>query len=517
MKSNYMRKIISIILITFILMIKLTTIIQAATDILSADIKYVKDCGNHLQAKDKNGWYTIVASYVEYEAPNGKKYPAYCLDNTKPGVGNSSIGDLPEGYTVNVTKLLEDSKVYTAAINGYPYKTPEELGLENKYDAFIATKQAIYSVLYGYNVDEHYRGVDERGNAIKKAINKIVTIARTKPQSQKTALIKFNKIGGLIEDEINSKYYSQTYSVSSDVNIKDYTISEIKNFTKNTIITDVNNNKKNTFMGNEKFKILIPKNELENEKDINGNIIATMKCKNYPIFYAKKSSQLQPYALTYDSYGENPASTNLLVKMNTGRIQVVKVDNESRKPIQGVKFELSKPDGNLVETKITDKNGIAIFENLYEGKYILKEIDTKEEYNINNETFNIDVVYNKTTEINIENELKKGQIKIIKLDKDNNEVKLENVEFEVIEQNGNILEKIKTDKNGEALTQKYPVNQFETLKIKEVKTNKGYILSKEIYTIKLKANEVTELIIYNEKVPEVPKIQEKPKLPRTGF
>ena len=41
---------------------------------------------------------------------------------------------------------------------------------------------------------------------------------------------------------------------------------------------------------------------------------------------------------------------------------------------------------------------------------------------------------------------------MIKVDKDNNEVKLEGVEFEVLDENDKVLEKIITDENGEALT-----------------------------------------------------------------
>ena len=46
------------------------------------------------------------------------------------------------------------------------------------------------------------------------------------------------------------------------------------------------------------------------------------------------------------------------------------------------------------------------------------------------------------TETIIENELKKGQINIIKVDEEDNEVKLQGVEFEVLDEKGNILEKI---------------------------------------------------------------------------
>lgn len=119
MIKKYINKFVSVILLIITLFFNISTIVQAATEIETADLKYVKDCGDHLQARDSESsdWYTIVASYVEYTAPNGKKYPAYCLDNTKPGVGNSIIGDLPEGYSVNIDKLLDNQKVYRAVIN----------------------------------------------------------------------------------------------------------------------------------------------------------------------------------------------------------------------------------------------------------------------------------------------------------------------------------------------------------------------------------------------------------------
>lgn len=117
MNKNNIKKIISIMIAIITVLCTMSTFVQATTEISSADLTYLKDCGSHLQAKDSNSWYTIVASYVEYKAPNGQIYPAYCLDNTKPGVGNSSIGDLPDGYTVNITKMLDNNKVYRAVIN----------------------------------------------------------------------------------------------------------------------------------------------------------------------------------------------------------------------------------------------------------------------------------------------------------------------------------------------------------------------------------------------------------------
>lgn len=78
-------------------------------------------------------------------------------------------------------------------------------------------------------------------------------------------------------------------------------------------------------------------------------------------------------------------------------------------------------------------------------------------------------------EYKIENEKKKGQIRIIKVDADHNEVRLEGVEFQIIDKNNHIIETIKTNSNGEAVTSRIPIGNY---KIKEISlgTNEEYIL-----------------------------------------
>lgn len=212
------------------------------------------------------------------------------------------IGDIPDGYTVNIEKVLDNNKVYTAVINGYPYKTPSELGVYNKYDAFMATKQAVYSVLYNYNVDSHYRGVDERGDNIKKAIKTIVNKARNETKSPSTALLSFKKDGEFVEDTTKKNYYSQAYTVNSDIDMKEYIITSTTKLPSGSYIADLSGNKKDTFSANEKFKIMVPREKANILEKVEGVISVKAKCKNYPVFYAKKDSKHQPYALTFDPY-----------------------------------------------------------------------------------------------------------------------------------------------------------------------------------------------------------------------
>ena len=51
-------------------------------------------------------------------------------------------------------------------------KKTAQLGVYNGEDAYIATKQAIYTVILNRNVREFYKGADERGEKIVDAIEK---------------------------------------------------------------------------------------------------------------------------------------------------------------------------------------------------------------------------------------------------------------------------------------------------------------------------------------------------------
>ena len=65
-----------------------------------------------------------------------------------------------------------------------------------------------------------------------------------------------------------------------------------------------------------------------------------------------------------------------------------------------------KLDGTEIETKKTDANGMINFENLYEGKYIVQEIETGDKYILNEEPFEVEIKYNETTNVSVENKEK---------------------------------------------------------------------------------------------------------------
>ena len=63
-----------------------------------------------------------------------------------------------------------------------------------------------------------------------------------------------------------------------------------------------------------------------------------------------------------------------------------------------------------------------------------------------------------------------------------------------------MLEKIVTDKNGEAVTKEYPLRDYSTLRFHETKTNEKYVLNEEIREIVLEEDKIKDVVFENEKI-----------------
>ena len=102
------------------------------------------------------------------------------------------------------------------------------------------------------------------------------------------------------------------------------------------------------------------------------------------------------------------------------------------------------------------------------------------------------------TDLTFTNEKKKGQIKVIKIDEENNEVRLEGVEFKIYDESGNEVGTLVTDKNGEAVSERLPIDQTYT--VQETKTLENYVLTEEPQTVVLEQDQITDLTFENEKI-----------------
>ena len=487
-----MRKIKKIIAVLNIILILFSCVQSSLGAVLGDDVTlYDKgECDYTLQANDGAGFYKLTCTYVEYIDKDGKGYPAYCINRGIDGIGEYY------SYRVNLSELIHDDRLWRVAVNGYPNKSAQELGVENDFDAFFATKQAVYTILGNFNIDTHYRAVNARGEKIIAAIRAMVNEGLYGTATYDSPSVNVSKSGDLRTENIGgTEYLTQNYVVSSVYNLKSYEV-ELQNAPVGTKLLDVNGNEATTFTTNS-FKLAIPYNSINN--NINCVVrIDNAKVKTYPVFYGKTSlAGTQNYMVVRDPYETTSNYTTLAINTNNASVEIIKKDEQTGEAISNTVFTIYDNTGNQITTATTDNNGKAKFSNLYPGTYTIKETTANTNYVLNIDTINVNLKYGESKTIDFTNKKKTGKIKVIKVDKDNNEVKLEGVVFEILDKNNNVIQTLTTNSNGEATSKDLRIE--EQFKVKEKTTKNEYVLSDKVETVVLKENEIKNLTFENEK------------------
>ncbi|HAT4330882.1 TPA: Cys-Gln thioester bond-forming surface protein [Clostridium perfringens] len=165
-----------------------------------------------------------------------------------------------------------------------------------------------------------------------------------------------------------------------------------------------------------------------------------------------------------------------------GKIQVLKVDEETNTPLQGAEFEITQ-DGKHIETITTGENGIATSSLLPFGNYLVKEIKAPAKYVLNGEEHPVTISENgKTIEITHTNRVIKGKVAVKKTDSEIADLNLEGAEFTIYDNNKNSVATITTNKDGYAESE--PLN-YGTYTMQETKAPKGYLLSNKVWDINI--------------------------------
>lgn len=480
------KKTIVIFTILITIINTLMPIANAVTEISSANLISDHKINSHIMYynEEKEEWRKIQCNYICYKT-NNTTYPAYCITHGVNGV------DEEGAYTVSIEKLLEDQLVYNTILNGYPYKSPEYLGLDTVDEAYVATKHAVNSVLLNRDVKTFYKAVDAKGEKIIAAIYDIAERGRAGKATNKEPELSIEEVGNLIE---YGDYYYQEYEVSANVSVPEYIVEKIENFPEGTYIADSNGNIRTFFRINEKFRIMIPKNELD--KNIEGKINIGSECNTAPVFYGKApKANTQDYAITYRHYVHAKASINFEKETNTSSIKIIKQDKENSTPIENVEFGLYNENDEFITSEKTNSDGILMFNKLYQGTHKVKELNANENYEKDETIYEISTEYNKEASRTITNTHKKGNLKIKKVDKDDTKITLGGIEFDLIDENKNTIAHLITDANGEAYVDNINIGKYT---IKETKTNDNYNLCVD-NNIEVKWNETIEITIENEK------------------
>ena len=458
--------------------------------------------------ENRGMWMYKTYSRTYYTDKDGSKKIAYCMDQDLDGVGWLPGED--ENYDTEVKYELKDEKIWRVLKNGYPNVSPEQLGVETEDDAYLATKQAVYWVIKyrnveggnAYNVYTHFRAgeteinnqnlddIQRRGKKVIDAIYNLVNIAFWNEQEvqQDPEIVD---IGQYEEDE-NPEYCIKRYQVTDTGIDAEVRITGIEWKSQKLLIVDENENPKTEFKPGDIIKVMIPKKEiLENSKL---KIYYTKTMEDFPVYYtASKIEGRQNYVILLDKTRESTGTINFDVGGDKSELQIVKIDAETSRPLEGVTFSITYEDGKVF-TCTTDENGIANCKGLYQGKVVIKETATKEGYILDEQETELELGYKEFCILSFSNSHKKGGINIRKVDKDDNNINLEGVEFDIIDETGNIIDHLVTDSQGKAST---TVNTGNYI-VRETKTNEEYKIGEE-KNVTVKWNENVELKIENEK------------------
>lgn len=161
--------------------------------------------------------------------------------------------------------------------------------------------------------------------------------------------------------------------------------------------------------------------------------------------------------------GASDVEAKINIQVLKGSISVKKVDKDLNKfesrgeaILGGATFELFDEEDNKISDISLDENGEGIVNNLYLGKYILKEKTPGIGYRLDDSSYEIELNdENVDFEITIKNKVIESKLKILKLygsksDLDNNTMaKEQGVSFDVFDKDDNLIDTITTDENGE--------------------------------------------------------------------
>lgn len=393
------KKLISIISIIVILIGLIPISSKAVVPIDTAHIYANKKTEGLLMWKGLK-IHTHLAVYKK----DGKEYPAYCMNRELPGV------EIGRSQTVDVKKLVNNVMVWRAIINGYPYKSISELGCNTEEEAYLATKQAVYCMLTNRDVNE-YSAIGEAGERTLNALKTIVNNARNSNQTKVSSELTVNEQEKLWRiDNLDSSYISKTFLVTANTSMSKYTVN-VKNLNiEGYKLVDQNNKEKTEFTNPEKFKILIPIQEVKQDGSFSIEVSAQVATK--PVFYGEsRDSGLQSYALTGYTYEDGTGSKKIYYTRNETKIIITKIDDKTGKKLEGVEFELLDKDQNKIYTEITtNKDGIATIDNLLPGIYYIRETKTLEGYQLYSKLIKVELELNEETTVNVINSEKEPEI-----------------------------------------------------------------------------------------------------------
>uniref|UniRef100_UPI00203C4AEA SpaA isopeptide-forming pilin-related protein n=1 Tax=Flintibacter muris TaxID=2941327 RepID=UPI00203C4AEA len=177
---------------------------------------------------------------------------------------------------------------------------------------------------------------------------------------------------------------------------------------------------------------------------------------------------------TYFTVRDGKATTVTVTNRAVSGILIHKVDSVTKQGIYGVTFLLYDANKNPIGQYSSDDKGYVHIDDLPgSGRYYLRELEN-DGYLVDTQLKTVYVTDGTTTEITWENTAVTGQIQITKTSEDYNSMNgwpagtpIPGTEFEIYHyRTGNLVDTIRTDKNGVAVSKPLPLGRYKIVESK---------------------------------------------------
>jgi len=465
-----------------------------------------------------------IYTYYNRVTPSGavKEIPAYCVNPNDKGVPQT-VG-VGESIKYLADEKAADPKVTGIIANGYPNRGLSELGLENKYHAYYATKMALWCYLLSHwdinnlKVNPNLTGLElERAQKILAAAKDIYRRGTTWTENLSPNVSCTPDRDVAYEVTVNGRQYKQqVFTVTSKTWVCDYKINvaftDPASVPSGTRIVDMNNNDISTLTTSAtgegylaQFKVLYPADSVAGQTG-SVQLSFDLDVYQYAIFYASvvevdKYGNIQNYMVdtdptrkmnlsAYSNFGDEPE-----VEMDTG-LQIVKYEAGTTIPLSGAMFEVVGPDGATVGTFTTNSSGKIRIPLTLTGNYTVYERVAPDFYLLSEEPAqNVQVVYGEVAEVVFENE-PYGNLRIEKTS--NTGMNLPGALITITHIESGQRYTGETNSAGVAVFREIQPGAY---RIEETAAPAGWLLDDTIYTTTVIAGETTTFHLVNEELP----------------
>ena len=467
---------------------------------------------------------TLIYTYYNYVNAKGeiKEIPAYCVNPNTTGVPQTV--DVGESIEYLAEEKTSDPKVLGIVANGYPTRSLEELGLENKYQGYYATKMALWCYLLSnwdinnLKVNSALSGVElQRAQKMLAAAKDIYARGTAWNEVLSPEVTCTPDRDTAYEVTIDGKQYKQqVFTFWSKTWVCDYAVevsfTDPGSVPRGTRIVDMNNRDITTITTEGtgdgyagKFKVLYPLESVEGET---GSVQLSFRTDvyKYAVFYAicqekDEYGELQNYVVdtdpttemdlsTFSNYADQPVE-----EYDTG-LRIIKYETGTEIPISGARFEVVGPDGDSVGTFVTNGDGRIEIPLSKSGNYTVIEREAPQHYMISEEPAqNVTVVYDEVAEVTFFND-PYGTLRIEK--KSNTGMNLPGAVITVEHIESGQTFTATTSSAGVAIFDEIPLGAY---RIQEKTAPVGWKLDDTVYTATVVAGETTTIPIINEELP----------------